>query len=280
MSCQIHFRLALSFAVTVLVVTDLFSTVAAQGEIIELTYELVEEQPLGTYVGNIVRDANLTSLYGADVVEAGRIRFRFIRPPSPVELVVDSITGDVRTGRDRIDRESICTPRSVLCTIRVDIAIHPIEYFRLVRLTVKIADINDGSPRFPEGAVLTYDILESAAVGTAIKLPAAVDRDSPSYSVVGYRLVTPSDDANVRRKFKLIEDRSRDGVLHVRLVVAEPLDRESVDRYQLTVVATDGGTPPKTGSVDVVINVIDANDNIPLFDREEYDAIIAENAPR
>ena len=47
--------------------------------------------------------------------------------------------------------------------------------------------------------------------------------------------------------------------------------------YRLTVEAVDGGSPPLSGSVAVVVRVLDANDNSPVFDRESYDVAIAEN---
>lgn len=43
------------------------------------------------------------------------------------------------------------------------------------------------------------------------------------------------------------------------------LDRESKDKYQLTVVARDGGSPQQSNSVTVDINVGDVNDNDPEF---------------
>lgn len=46
------------------------------------------------------------------------------------------------------------------------------------------------------------------------------------------------------------------------------LDRETRDRYVLTVVATDNGTPVSTASTTVTINVLDANDNSPSFSKQ------------
>ena len=43
------------------------------------------------------------------------------------------------------------------------------------------------------------------------------------------------------------------------------LDREIRDGYELTVTATDEGTPPKTGYTKVIVKIIDINDNQPQF---------------
>jgi len=95
----------------------------------------------------------------------------------------------------------------------------------------------------------------------------------------------------------------------LHLVVTQRLDRELEDRYLVTVLAVDGGDPPKTGSVlvnttDMVvvvvavmmmvvvfggsgvgdppktgsvlvnITVLDANDNNPQFDNSSYEVEI------
>lgn len=50
--------------------------------------------------------------------------------------------------------------------------------------------------------------------------------------------------------------------------VSLTLDREALDKSGqifVTLLATDGGNPPRTGLAYCTINVIDANDNIPYF---------------
>ena len=51
----------------------------------------------------------------------------------------------------------------------------------------------------------------------------------------------------------------------VSLVVTGKLDREMTSRYRLMLVAQDGGVTPKTGSMPVEVNVVDVNDNPPVF---------------
>lgn len=43
------------------------------------------------------------------------------------------------------------------------------------------------------------------------------------------------------------------------------LDREATDFYTITVSAEDGGTPPSSTSVEVLVTVGDINDNDPYF---------------
>ena len=60
-------------------------------------------------------------------------------------------------------------------------------------------------------------------------------------------------------------------VLKQTVRIRQRLDRELEDRYLVTVLAVDGGDPPKTGSVLVNITVLDANDNNPQFDNSSYE---------
>ena len=56
--------------------------------------------------------------------------------------------------------------------------------------------------------------------------------------------------------------------------VAAPLDRESIFSYNLEIVALDEGIPQRSGSVSVNIDVMDANDNPPLFVETNHTAYV------
>jgi len=56
------------------------------------------------------------------------------------------------------------------------------------------------------------------------------------------------------------------------------LDRESRDRYDVTLAAFDGGDPSLNGSTSLQIVIDDANDNAPVFERAVYTAQVYENA--
>jgi len=71
-----------------------------------------------------------------------------------------------------------------------------------------------------------------------------------------------------------------DGSIEVRLVLARYLDRERRETHRVTVVAVDGGTPARTGRLDVAVVVLDANDNPPQFvGGTHFEARVEENAP-
>lgn len=58
------------------------------------------------------------------------------------------------------------------------------------------------------------------------------------------------------------------------------LDRETRDRYDLTVLASDNGTPSSTATTRVIVNVMDANDNDPKFQKASYEFSVEENLRR
>lgn len=239
---------------------------------LEVRYRLEEEQEIGIYVGNVIQDTHLASLYSADVMD--KLQFRFLRQhQQSLPFSVDVDTGVITTS-SRVDRDVIC-PGAETCDVKLDVAVQPAQYFRVIRVTIAILDTNDNAPEFPSAEVL-FEILESTAVGTGLVLPVAVDPDSPQFAVRGYRDVTHSDTFDLR---EIRKPDSGSGSGELRLVLVRPLDRERVDKYRLKIMAADGGTPARSGVVDVYVEVLDVNDNSPVFERHEYEATIVENAP-
>nr|XP_004611320.1 unnamed protein product [Sorex araneus] len=62
------------------------------------------------------------------------------------------------------------------------------------------------------------------------------------------------------------------------LVLKKLLDHEENPQLQLLLTATDGGKPEYTGSVTLLIHVLDVNDNPPTFDRPVYEVKMYENS--
>lgn len=79
---------------------------------------------------------------------------------------------------------------------------------------------------------------------------------------------------NERNHFRLDSTPSFDIVR-----VSGVLDREEISVYNLTVAATDKGSPPRTATAFLVIHVNDVNDHEPVFEKTEYGAVLSELAP-
>lgn len=115
---------------------------------------------------------------------------------------------------------------------------------------------------------------ELAAGGVSFVLPAASDPDSPQFSIQEYRLLS-----NLSGLFDLRAARIGRTMENARLVLKQPLDREKRESYTMTVVAFDGGQPSRSGTLTVIISVLDANDNSPVFEQDNYEINVPEDMP-
>ncbi|NXP29528.1 PCDGH protein, partial [Scytalopus superciliaris] len=108
--------------------------------------------------------------------------------------------------------------------------------------------------------------------GTRFPLEMASDADVGSNSQLTYQLTSnPS--------FSLAVEEIPGGKKQPLLVLENPLDREKQSSFELVLTAVDGGEPVKSGTLQVRINVTDANDNPPVFGKRLYEARVAENLP-
>ena len=278
-----------------------------------LEYQIFEELPVGSFVADVRQDIrNLTSSSrnssssssGAEDLDATpplRHRFTFRHPSAhPYRLFsVDERRGVIRTAQT-IDRETVCrgggvggqsggppmgspSSTSSSCALTLDVIVRPSP--SVVKVVVNVLDVNDHSPRFSADR-LTIAVTESTLPGALFLLPTADDADGGVLGVQEYRLVWNDDDGGggtggAVLPFELRVTDQPDGSKDVRLRLTGSLDRERRDRYDgVAVLAVDGGRPtPKTGSVVVRIDVIDANDNAPVFKRAVYEVRLVENAP-
>lgn len=58
------------------------------------------------------------------------------------------------------------------------------------------------------------------------------------------------------------------------------LDRETCDFYNITVLTSDNGTPSASATTHVIVNILDSNDNDPIFSRDAYEFTVEENVRR
>ena len=234
-----------------------------------LTYRLREEEPPSTFVGNVATASGLLRKYPDSY---SLLQYDFL-PTSSDYKEYFSITGGTLTAERTIDRDEIC-PRLAKCEFNLDIRAQLLDenIFEIIPVVIEIEDINDNTPQFPE-LQLERTLLESSAPGTPIRIQPAEDPDSPRFGINRYELVTTSE------TFELKRTNNPDGTTDIQLVLKEPLDREQQAIYQMKVVAYDADTPPKTGSMNVNINVKDINDNNPTFDNTTYEVWVQENVP-
>ncbi|KFP85209.1 Protocadherin-17, partial [Acanthisitta chloris] len=194
--------------------------------------------------------------------------FRVLENSAPHLLDVDGESGLLYT-KQRIDREALCR-RSAKCQLSLEVFANDQE---ICMIKVEIQDLNDNAPSFPSDQV-DMDISENAAPGTRFPLTSAHDPDAGDNGLRTYLLTR--DDYGL---FSLDVKSRGDGTKFPELVIQKPLDREEQSHHTLVLTALDGGDPPRSGTVQINVRLIDSNDNSPIFEAASYVVELPENAP-
>eukprot|EP00061_Rhincodon_typus_P008434 g31030.t1 len=179
-------------------------------------------------------------------------------------FVIDSKTGIIKLNKG-LDYE-MKKVHELVVQAR-DNATHPEVTTAFV--TVQVKDYNDNQPTLTI-IFLSEDgsphISEGAQPGQFVARISVSDPDYGEYAKVNVSL--DGGDG----KFGLT---TKDNIIYL-ICVDQMLDREEKDTYQLSVTATDSGTPPLRAESTFTIHVTDVNDNPPVFDHSGYRQSIPE----
>ncbi|XP_052364147.1 protocadherin alpha-3-like isoform X9 [Oncorhynchus keta] len=227
----------------------------------QIRYSISEELKEGTVVGNIAKDLGIEL---STLKERG---FRIVSGSTEPFFRVNQNNGILYVNR-KIDREEVCE-RSSVCLINLKTVLeNPLE---IHYVAVEVLDVNDHSPSFSEKEK-RLEISESALPGARFQLQAARDSDSGQFSVQQYKL---SDNDHFRIEVK---DRGEDRKIPF-LILLKQLDREVTKNHVLLFAALDGGKPVRSGTSEIKIEVLDVNDNSPIFTKDVYSVRLSENVP-
>ncbi|XP_038627396.1 protocadherin gamma-A4-like [Tachyglossus aculeatus] len=204
-----------------------------------------------------------------------------VNATDPDEGVNAEVTYSFRKITDKTSRIfQLNTVTGEICTLK-NLDYQESEYYEMevqaqdgpgllarAKVLVTIVDVNDNAPEVTITS-LTSSVPEDSPPGTVIALLNVHDRDSGDDG-----LVTCSIPDNL--PFKLKKSYGN----YYSLVTDNALDRELISHYNVTVTATDRGSPPLSAHTYITLHVTDTNDNPPAFEQTAYSVYIPENNPR
>ncbi|XP_026240223.2 protocadherin beta-4 [Urocitellus parryii] len=243
------------------VIAFIFTMFLSQIRPESLRYSVEEETESGSFVAHLTKDLGLGT---------GELAARSVRVMSDdykQRLLLDPQTGDLLL-KEKIDREELCGPIE-RCVLHFQVFLEmPVQFFQG---ELWVQDINDHSPAFTDREML-LKIPENSQPGTLFPLKVAQDLDVGSNGLQKYTISPNSH-------FHVLTRNYSEGKKCPDLVQDKALDREEQPEFSLTLMALDGGSPPRSGTVTVRILIMDVNDNAPEFVHTPYEVQVLENSP-
>ncbi|GAB5566804.1 protocadherin beta-4 [Prionailurus iriomotensis] len=225
-----------------------------------IRYSVIEETESGSFIAHLAKDL------GLGIGELTARSARVVSDDDKQRLQLDRQTGDLLL-REKIDREELCGSVEP-CVLHFQVLLEtPVQFFEG---ELSIQDINDHSPVFPTGEML-LKIPENSQPGTLFPLKLAQDLDVGSNGLQKYTISHNS-------YFHVLTRNHSEAKKYPDLVQDKALDREEQPAFSLTLIALDGGSPPKSGTITVRILITDVNDNAPEFVHTPYEVQVLENS--
>uniref|UniRef100_UPI0039854DED protocadherin beta-17 n=1 Tax=Equus caballus TaxID=9796 RepID=UPI0039854DED len=226
-----------------------------------IKYSVLEERDSGSFVADLAKDL------GLGIGELASRGARILSKGNKQHLRLEQKSGSLLL-KEKLDREELCGDTDP-CILHFQVLLkNPVQF---IQGELQLLDVNDHAPKFLENEIL-LKIPESSHPGTAFPLKIAEDLDVGSNTVQNYTISTNSH-------FHLFTRNHSDGRKYPELVLDKALDREDQPELRLTLTARDGGSPPRTGTSQVLILVLDINDNAPEFAQPLYEVQVSENSP-
>uniref|UniRef100_A0A8C9T570 Protocadherin-15 n=1 Tax=Scleropages formosus TaxID=113540 RepID=A0A8C9T570_SCLFO len=131
-------------------------------------------------------------------------------------------------------------------------------------VNIIVTDVNDNDPAFDPTLPINFTVQEEEA-NAFVGQVKATDPDAGINGQVRYKLL------NHAGFFRINSDGS--------IFTMVPLDRETRSRYMLVVEAWDGAPDPRRTTTRLFVEVIDVDDNSPVFSQASYTVSLPENSP-
>ncbi|KAH9361060.1 hypothetical protein HPB48_002922 [Haemaphysalis longicornis] len=218
------------------------------------------------------------------------------------KFVIDALTGVISVAPGANMDPDRTFPKSVLYSLQIlalDGGLGEQQRSAMVVVNISIVDVNNKAPRFEEpGAV---DLVENSVPGHTVAVVRATDQDDRPmlrYSLCrGAASEARNEDGGLVSEFdaeQSFEINNLEGKLRKfcslpqstyfsltplgEVTVADKIDREAHSWINVTLKATDSGVPPLSGATELQIQVLDENDNNPIFRPGPSEFAVSEDA--
>ncbi|UYV64337.1 FAT4 [Cordylochernes scorpioides] len=198
---------------------------------------------------------------------------------SETQFMVDPLTGVISTldylncQQNCLSGDSSC-PKSCVFTVYARDHGSPRQDGRAY-ITVNLLDANDNDPiirfRYFTTPALYATVDENAQNGSVVAAVSIIDVDEG----LNGETTVEIKGGNELNHFSLLNSSS----FHI-VRVNGVLDREKISKYNLTITATDKGTPPRSSTAFLIIHVNDVNDHEPVFEKNEYSTFLSESVSK
>ena len=191
------------------------------------------------------------------------IAYGFLDGNEEGKFSIDSTSGQIILVKE-LDRET--EDEYMLVVSATDGGQPQLNSTTLVKITV--TDYNDNQPVFSDYSLNTVQYIpEDRPPGTFVFPVSATDADRGNNAQISYTIT----DGNVGRAFNI------DGATG-KIYVASELDFEQRSMYELTIVASDYGSPRLSSTMTCTIGIQDVNDNAPSFTTTSIVRQVVENS--
>ncbi|GBM44837.1 Cadherin-related tumor suppressor [Araneus ventricosus] len=206
---------------------------------------------------NAIAGHTVITVSASDPDIEGSLTYTLVNEKEDEKFRLDPLTGALYLSQP-LDRETQDVHK---IRIRADDGVQ----FSETTLTIEVIDSNDNSPVF-DHSVYSFDIPEGTQRGAQAGLVSATDADIGVNKEISYSVL--SDWGN-----NIFSLNPQTGIF----TLTSHLDYEQMQHYIFVVQAQDSGTPSLSTTVTVYFNVVDLNDNAPLFDPMSYSDEVFEN---
>lgn len=187
---------------------------------------------------------------------------------SSIESFKDFFAVDKKTGQVSVVRS---LNRNIAATVNLNVIVTDTSASVLQQgsgtLVVTIIDVNHLQPEFlkpwtKENPVISIEMQEEQPTGAIVGAFTATDADS---NIAGYEINPPSSYFNINNITGIVR-------------TSQVIDYEETKQLNFTIIAYDSGIPQLSSSAKIIVNIINVNDEDPVFEKESYSVSIKENS--